>query len=199
MSDPEILSGGFSNPVFQSQAVFRAVLDAFAKPGTVQPIPPVVHPPAVLHPAAAAFIGAFADSDTSVWLDRSFAGTNAGGWIAFQTGAPLTDDAEAASFALVGDASALSRLDAFALGTEEYPDRSATLIIQIGGFDGASPLVVEGPGVPGERSFRPDPLPASIIGLLEANRALYPRGVDLVLAAPDALAALPRSVRVRAA
>jgi alpha-D-ribose 1-methylphosphonate 5-triphosphate synthase subunit PhnH len=39
-------------------------------------------------------------------------------------------------------------------------------------------------------------VPADIVARLAANRALFPRGIDLLLATDDAAAALPRSIRV---
>jgi alpha-D-ribose 1-methylphosphonate 5-triphosphate synthase subunit PhnH len=42
------------------------------------------------------------------------------------------------------------------------------------------------------------PLPLDLGERLLANRALFPRGVDLILVAPGAVVALPRSVRVAA-
>ncbi len=39
-------AGGFSDPVFQSQAVFRALMDGMARPGRIQSLEAVVDPPA---------------------------------------------------------------------------------------------------------------------------------------------------------
>ena len=33
------LGGGFADPVFQSQAAFRAIMDAMARPGSAQALP----------------------------------------------------------------------------------------------------------------------------------------------------------------
>ena len=40
------------------------------------------------------------------------------------------------------------------------------------------------------------PLPDDLPARLAANRALFPRGVDLILVAADEVAALPRSVQL---
>jgi len=39
-------------------------------------------------------------------------------------------------------------------------------------------------------------LPPGFLAEWEANRALFPRGVDVILCAGDHLAALPRTVRI---
>jgi alpha-D-ribose 1-methylphosphonate 5-triphosphate synthase subunit PhnH len=193
----DAMTGGFADPVFQSQAVFRRVLDAFARPGTVVEIPPVVKPPAPLNVPAAAFIAAFADEGTPIHVDaRIAAAAEAVGWIRFHTDAPVAAEPGAASFAVVADPVAMAPLDAFALGSAEYPDRSTTLVIQVEDLSSETGLRLEGPGIDGANIVGARPLPPDFIEWMQVNRALYPRGVDIVLASPTAIAALPRSTRV---
>jgi alpha-D-ribose 1-methylphosphonate 5-triphosphate synthase subunit PhnH len=59
-------------------------------------------------------------------------------------------------------------------------------------------LIVEGPGIDGSASFAPRPLPRHFVEQWKQNRARFPRGVDLVLAAPEGIACLPRTTRIRA-
>ena len=63
------IAPGFADPVFDSQATFRAALDALARPGRVAALPPVLTPPAPLNPATAALCLTLADLDTPLWLD----------------------------------------------------------------------------------------------------------------------------------
>lgn len=194
----DAMTGGFADPVLQSQAVFRKVLDAFARPGTVVEIPNVVQPPAPLHMAAAAFIAALADEGTPVHVDAAIAAAEeAVGWIRFHTDAPIVAEPRAASFAIVADANAMPPLEGFALGSAEYPDRSTTVIIQVGRVSRETGLRLEGPGIDGSAELDAFPLPTGFVDRMEDNRALYPRGVDIVLASPSAIAALPRSTRIR--
>ena len=72
------------------------------------------------------------DHDTPVWLDRTMTATaDVAKWLKFHTSAPVTPDTLASSFALIGDVQALPSLDRFALGSNEYPDRSTTLIVPV--------------------------------------------------------------------
>jgi alpha-D-ribose 1-methylphosphonate 5-triphosphate synthase subunit PhnH len=58
-------------------------------------------------------------------------------------------------------------------------------------------MVLTGPGIRGAQPFRAAPLPPDMSERIAANRSLFPRGVDLLLAAPKRIAALPRSVRLK--
>ena len=49
------------------------------------------------------------------------------------------------------------------------------------------------------RPIAPAPLPRHFVEQWKQNRARFPRGVDLVLAAPEGIACLPRTTRIRPA
>lgn len=183
------------NPAFASQAAFRALMECFARPGEIRTLDGVAAP-APLAPATAALVQSLADYETPIWLDQPLTRTPAvSEWIRFQTGAPLANDPRQAAFALIADPLALQDFAQFALGNEEYPDRSTTLILQIERFDGRG-FAIEGPGIKGARVFAAEPLPENFVERLAANRELFPRGVDLVLVASKQVLALPRSVRI---
>ena len=189
------MSTSATNTAFASQAAFRAVMEAFARPGEIRTLRQVTAP-APLAPATAALVQALADYETPVWLDPAFADASAvSGWIRFHTGAPIVKDARDATFALIADPLALPDFASFAVVTEDYPDRSTTLIVQVDRFEGPA-LTLSGPGIKGTRSLAAAPLPDDFAERLQANRELFPRGVDLVLVAGAQVATLPRSVRL---
>ncbi len=70
------------------------------------------------------------------------------------------------------------------------------MIVEVETLAEAGPLVLAGPGIPGARRLGVSPLPEALVPALAANRALFPRGVDLILAAPGAVVGLPRSTTV---
>jgi alpha-D-ribose 1-methylphosphonate 5-triphosphate synthase subunit PhnH len=189
---------GFANPVSSSQAAFRCVMNALARPGSIQTITDVVSAP-LLMPAAAAVALTLFDHDTPIWLDRRFdAESDIASWLRFQTGVPLTGDASLAVFALIRCGSVLPDFGSFALGTPEYPDRSTTLVVQVDTLTEGPELILSGPGIRGTSSLRAGALPSDFVQRIQANRALFPRGVDLLLVCGNELVALPRSTHVAA-
>jgi alpha-D-ribose 1-methylphosphonate 5-triphosphate synthase subunit PhnH len=187
----------FPEPVLASAAVFRAVMDAFARPGEVRPLTGAAAPPSPLSAAAAALAMTMLDYETPVWLDAALSEyPRVGDWIRLHTGARVTSDPRQAAFAFLADPAGAPAFDAFSLGTAEYPDRSTTLVFQVQGFGTGEALSLSGPGIADVRSFSSEPLPADFQARLAANRTLFPRGVDVILVSPDAVAALPRSVHV---
>lgn len=190
-----MLAPAFPEPVLASQAVFRAVMDAFARPGEVKPLSHALVAPAPLSATAAALAWALLDYETPLWLDAALAEMPAvAEWIRFHAGARVTDDPRQASFAIISDPAQAPSFDQFALGTPEYPDRSTTLVLQVRGFGEGQRWSLSGPGIADRVSLAADPLPDDLGERLAANHALFPRGVDLILVSPDAVVALPRSV-----
>jgi alpha-D-ribose 1-methylphosphonate 5-triphosphate synthase subunit PhnH len=180
-----------------SQAVFRTVMEAMARPGQARPLPSRLAAPPPLSPAAAAVALTLLDYETPFWLDQGLAAAReVAAWFRFHTGAPLTADPAQATFAFVSDPAAQPAFAAFAAGSLEYPDRSTTLVLQVASFDHGDVLTLAGPGIAGTRAFCAVPLPPDFRARLIANREMFPRGLDLILVTPDAVAALPRSVRV---
>lgn len=196
MNAAQDIGRGFSDKVLSAQRTFRSMLDAMARPGHAPAVNVDLEAPAGLSPAMAALALTLFDHDTPVWRDDALNGEAVAHWLRFHTGAPLTGDPEQAAFALIGDPARLDDFSRFSLGTSDYPDRSTTLILQVATLDAGAPLVLRGPGIKGEASFAPDPLPKDFIALFEANHALFPRGVDLVFCAGESIAALPRTTRV---
>lgn len=194
------IEGGFENPVFDAQKVFRAVMDAMARPGTIRPIPVLATPPMPLRSNAAAVALALCDHDTPLWLDTSLQSSPAvKSWLGFHTGAPMARTPDEAHFAVVAAPAELISLDNFAQGTQEYPDRSATLILQVGSLSAGPQLILEGPGIEKAASLSPSPLPRHFVEQWKQNNQRFPRGVDVILAAPEGVACLPRTTRIQEA
>lgn len=187
----------FSDPVAGSQMVFRAVMNAMARPGSIQPLRAEIAPPAPLSRGLAAVALALADFETPVWLDGELAAApKVAEFLRFHTGAPIAGSALRASFALIASASAIPDFENFSQGSMEYPDRSATLVVAVDSFGADEPLMLAGPGIADAIAFSLSPRPVDFAQRLAANRSLFPRGIDLIFAGDDAVAALPRSVRV---
>jgi alpha-D-ribose 1-methylphosphonate 5-triphosphate synthase subunit PhnH len=195
MSAAASVTEAVTEDVTDNQAVFRALMEAMARPGEVR-VSGGIDAPAPLMPATAAIVRSLADYETPVWLDDALAAEpSVAAWIRFQTGAPVVDDPGQATFALVSDAADLPDFAVFSPGSADYPDRSVTLIVQVERFSGTA-FVLTGPGIQTECSLAAEPLPDDFAGRCAGNRALFPCGIDLLLVAGDRVAALPRTVRV---
>jgi alpha-D-ribose 1-methylphosphonate 5-triphosphate synthase subunit PhnH len=192
-----MLAPAFADPVRASQAVFRSVMDAMARPGNIVATGGLARAPQPLGLAAAAVALTLLDYETPVWLDPALAQSpEVAAWLRFHTGAPLTDDPHQAAFGFIADPTKMPQFEAFCQGSMEYPDRAATLVLQVERLSDSGGLCLSGPGIRGSRALSASPLPADFAARMRANRALFPRGLDIILASATTLAALPRSVHV---
>ncbi len=185
--------GGIAN------GVFRTCLDALSRPGLIRDLAGMPAAPAPLLASGAAVLLTLADFETTFWLDDELMqSTGVEEYIRFHTGARRVTSAAEADFVVFSDTSKMARLSAFKSGTREFPDRSATLIVQVDQLLNAG-LVFTGPGIDGQVSFSTHPEIEDFASQLIENRAAFPCGVDLIFVTETQMAALPRSVNVSGA
>jgi alpha-D-ribose 1-methylphosphonate 5-triphosphate synthase subunit PhnH len=191
------LPAGFADKVLSAQSTFRSVMDAFARPGTVQPIVAAAGMPTPMMRGTASIALTLFDHDTPIWLDSRMSETSeVTKWLKFHTSAPVIADSSICSFALIGDPNTLPGLDRFAFGSNEYPDRSTTLILQVESLTQGRSLELRGPGIDGTAVLQAAIQPPDLFERLAINATLFPRGIDVVLVADDAIVALPRTTRL---
>lgn len=187
---PDALLGGFTDAPVQSAHAFRACLEALARPGTVHDLTGAT-PPAPLSVAAGVLVLTLCDGTTPVHLAGAHDCADVRDWITFHTGAPLVA-AEMAVIA-IGTWDGLQPVTRFAIGQPDYPDRSATLIVEMVALT-AQGARLTGPGIKTEAHLS---LPET--AAFTANSALFPLGFDCFFTAGTQVAGLPRSTKVEVA
>lgn len=187
---------GFSNVSIESAHAFRAIMHAMARPGRIQPLAPGLAAPHPLLTSAAAVALTLFDFQTTIWLSPELRSEAVERYLRFHAGSPITADAGKAQFVLA--TAGTMQLDPALLmqGTHEYPDRSATLVLQVPGFGGEM-VELTGPGLRGSLAFGAEGLDVAFWAAMAANHARFPTGIDVIFAAPGAVAALPRSTAIR--
>ena len=192
------LAAGFPDPVHDTQACFRAIMNVLARPGTRQPLQlGNLTPPAPLTPVAAAIALTLFDYDTPIWLDKALTQSDTvKAFLRFHTGAPILSEPVDAAFAVVSEPQSMIPLASFNQGSAEYPDQSTTVILtgQVFGMDQA--VTLEGPGVKDPTPFSTGPTPPVFWDQVVNNNRQFPRGIDLIFAGATEIAALPRSTRI---
>lgn len=178
---------GFADPVLDAQASFRAVLEAMSRPGRVLRIAPPPEVPPGISPAAAAVLLTLVDAETVL---RLHAGAEAEAWVRFHCGCRLAR--EGADFVL----DPAAELPALGAGTEEEPEHGATLLIEVAALEEGGGWTLRGPGIRDAHRLYVEGAPEGFVAAWAANRARFPRGVDVILCAGDRVAALPRTVSI---
>ena len=194
MSHLAQLSAGFSDPVHDAQSAFRAVLNALSRPGrrvaVGQPVKGLALGPAMAHALLA-----LTDDNTAVWWQQDDSG--AADWLRFHTGATQAAMPTDAAFAVVFNVARLPLLAAFASGSAEAPEGSATLLLEVASLDAGPAVEWRGPGILGMHTVRIAGLPDDFWAQWQANIALFPQGVDIIFTCANEALGLPRTTRVR--
>jgi alpha-D-ribose 1-methylphosphonate 5-triphosphate synthase subunit PhnH len=205
---------GFADPTRDAQRAFRAVLGALAHPTRSFPVARPADPPAALGPGLAAVALTLLDDDCAVWLAGALAHDDeVAAWLAFHTGARRANAAAEADF-VIADPATLPPLASLALGTDEAPHLSATVVLDVRGCTGlpntrlpntglpdAVParFCASGPGIDGTATLAAPWAADGFSAEWQRNNGIFPRGVDLLLVDDDTVAALPRTTHLTAA
>lgn len=187
---------GFADHTLESQAAFRAIMNATARPGLIADLSAAPTPPAGLCRAAGAAALTLIDQDTPLWLDAGLRGGAAESWLRFHCTCPLAAAPVQAAFALLLAAPDIPPLAAFNQGDARYPDQAATVIIMLPALHGGPQLELRGPGIADMARIAPQGLTAAFWAERAELVAHFQFGIDLMLCAGDELIAIPRTTRI---
>lgn len=210
---PSALGAGFSDLAHGSQRVFRSVLQALSHPGRVVELScdaevPVWASGPVGDPvpsASAAVLLALLDTETRLWLSPSLAGSAVATWLRFHTGCVVVAQSAEAQFVWAASLGELPALDGLCLGTDASPEKAVTCVVdvpmlQTTDADDGNAWVLGGPGIREQAWLAVGGVSAGarerFVALRAASHAAFPRGVDVLLTAPDRVVGLPRTTRV---
>jgi alpha-D-ribose 1-methylphosphonate 5-triphosphate synthase subunit PhnH len=187
---------GLADQGRDAQATFRAILDAFARPGTIRSAPILDLPTDGVSVAAMAACLSLLDGDTRLWLTDTQRMRTLGRWLNFHTGVKLVQEPARASFALITDRQSMPALDGFDWGTDEEPERGATLIIEVEALAVGSGWHLRGPGIADVARLQVDGLSPAFVEQRRLMPGIFPRGVDVLFTCGPRLAALPRTTHL---
>lgn len=198
------LGRGFAEPALCSQDVFRHVLTALSLPGQMQTLDAAgalsgMEAPRGAHPAAAAVLLALLDQDCKLWLSPGFDDSDAAAWLRFHTGCVVVTDAADADFCWIAKGTDLPALPSLAQGSAEYPDTSATCVVQVEALqshDDAASWTLSGPGVNGRTQLHVGGLAPEFVLQRRESQAHFPCGVDLLFTHGQTVVGLPRSTLI---
>lgn len=194
--------------VAHSQLIFRAVMDALARPGTVHRLPgDDAAPPALLPVLALADLGTQACvlADSAEWADV----------VRAMTSAPAAGLSQAQLVTALRPVTS-DELASLKTGTSAAPEDGALACLSVAslrplpdgaGPDGAGPdgdsahglrrLRLSGPGIPGTRDLMVAGLPPGFVAVRHHLTSGFPAGADLLLVTPCGdLAGLPRTTLI---
>lgn len=185
---------GFKNPVHDAQTTFRNLLEALANPGSQHQITALVEAPAGLNSACAAACLTLLDLETQVWLQPTIE-EEVKKWLLFHSGCKFTTKPNTANFAIINHWQSMPSLSVFNQGTDEEPEASTTLLIQVENFESGKPVNLSGPGIEKTRSLTVHSLSSAFWEGLTNNIHNYPLGVDIFLFTRNTVVGLPRTTR----
>ncbi|CAH0530297.1 phosphonate C-P lyase system protein PhnH [Vibrio hippocampi] len=196
------ITTAFSDAVHDSQHCFRQLLKAMSEPGQKVSLDRC-EGFGTMHSATSQLLLTMADNATPIWLSPSLLTQDAVvDNLRFYCGSPLTTSCEQSAFAVIS-AVDIATFDwqsaVFNLGTEEYPDQSTTVVVEIEDQMMGQTVSLSGPGIERSHSLELGGAPAEFIQFLQQRqeRFPFPLGIDLILVSQRQVVAIPRTTKVK--
>ncbi len=198
------LRRGFDLPAQAAQLGFRCLLEAMARPGRVQLLPPAalagLESPGI-GTGLCALLLTLLDAETRLHVGPGLPRDQLLPYLRFHTGVRVVDAVDDAEFVCCAAEHAHAPLlQALCEGSDEAPQRGATLIVEAPVLAEALPqtrgLILRGPGIRDTQRLGVGGINAEFWRARAALEANFPRGIDLVFCCGDRIAALPRSTRI---
>lgn len=190
----QLLWNGFQDEVIESQRCFKKAMKAMSEPGylvTLDPLKTSVNVSSATFSLALTLI----DQDISVWVSPQLSSATFIDNLRFYCGCRLTKSPLEADFVFI-QLSEWQDLENLKRGTEEYPDRFPTLIIEADGLAEKGDIKLSGPGINGSRCVDIIGIDQHHIDLLKRNQQHFPMGYDFMFTCGNQLMALPRTTEV---
>ena len=178
----------------QEQRAFRALLDAMARPGTIQQLPEACVTDGVWG-SALVVMQCLLDHEVTFAVeadDRSVAEQ-----ILRRTGARTAALADA-SYVLADAAHAVAVIEGAREGELEEPEHSATVVIVVSSVTGGTTrAALTGPGIATVMALELDGIERSALSALLERNAVFPSGIDTVFVdLTGRVVCVPRSTRI---
>ena len=184
----------FENPVHTSQLVFRNILSALSEPGLWQALPECETLPE-FESSTMSVLFTLLDADTALWLPKVKQTEAVQTNLTFHCGCKITSKQEEAQFAIYDLEEFLNDDNiALSMGSDRYPDLSATVVLQIPESLGLTSVIWRGPGIDNARECHL-PLPKAFWDKRQKLIA-FPRGIDFIFTQGSRVMGLPRSTRI---
>lgn len=171
--------------VFDAQLHFRMILDAMAKPGVIKIIDGIkINPPMGIHHSSILIGFALFNADAS-FCSLQLNQKEITDYLVLNTGG-LSILKNAADFIFINGLQSSELLSSIKIGTLEYPENGATVIIDVENIsdcfrEGYKGLKLSGPGIADEHHVFVNGLNDTIISFRSEINSEYPLGVDLIL------------------
>lgn len=185
--------------VFDTQKIFRAVLEAMSRPGTLQTIElPPLNAPAGFNRHAAAIAFTLLDEATTFGMIPGNEDWEQ--YIRIHTGAGQTENCKA-DYLITQGKEVWPGYEHFNRGSLTSPEKSSTLIVTVESMDengcGGETLVLKGPGIETINRVTLKGFDNRNIKAVQELNNEFPLGVDMILVDVDGrVCALPRSVQI---
>lgn len=185
-----------TDTAFDTQKAFRGVLEAMSRPGKIVSVGKQDKKPDVLQSATVAVALCLFDHDTQIWMGEGIAEIEVFDFLKFNCGCPVTTSGMVADFAIACAKNSLPDVSQFKQGSDDFPDRSTTLVVQAPDLETGPAVTLTGPGIKHESVLTIAGISDYFWQKRREQNALFPRGVDILFTSGDRVVALPRSTRL---